>query len=349
MRGQPGLWQSSSTIRLPRSASTSRAVAPKLRSRPCPSKSPPVLAQYCQPSAVASCAAPTFPPLRPGGRLTPPSSGQPQAGFAHLRLPLMSNVRRRMRSSATPPTLLNAIAIAALAFVIACTSHEVLGHGAACLAEGGRIALLTSVYFHCEHAGVITDLAGPIANLLLGLAAFTLLERRDWSTNVRYLLALTFAFNFFWLAGCMLDSAASNESDFAYPLRVLSVNPPWVGRAALGSLGLLVYGFALQATSRYTARGASLAASYVAAGLVSCAAALLFVGTNASTVRGAALESFGSAIGLLVLAGAPSRRLSLGAPSVSSASGYGWLSASALATLAFVLLLGRGLVVTGNA
>jgi len=254
-----------------------------------------------------------------------------------------------MRSSSTPPTLLNTTAIAALAFIVACTSHEVLGHAAACLAEGGRIVLLTSVYFHCEHAGVITDLAGPTANLLLGLLAFTLLERRDWSDNVRYMLALTLAFNFFWLAGCMLESAVSNESDFAYPLRVLAVNPPWIGRVTLGALGLLVYGFGLKATSRHAARGASLAGSYVVAGLVSCAAALLFVGTNANAVRGAALESFGSAIGLLLLAGARSRHSTPRAPFISPASGYGWLSAGALATLAFILLLGRGLVVAGNA
>ncbi len=153
-----------------------------------------------------------------------------------------------MQSPSAPPPSINVAAIAALAFIVACSSHEVLGHGAACLSEGGRITLLTSVYFHCENAGVTTDLAGPSANLLLGSGAYVLLEKRDWSSNVRHVLVLTLAFNLFWLAGCMIVSAAANKSDFAYPLRVLAVNPPWLGRVVLGTLGLLVYWFGMRTT-----------------------------------------------------------------------------------------------------
>lgn len=253
-----------------------------------------------------------------------------------------------MRSPSAPPTLINVAAIAALAFIVACASHEVLGHGTACLAEGGQITLLTSVYFHCDNAGVITDLAGPLVNLLFGLSAYILLENRAWSSNLRLLLVLTVAFNLFWLAGCMLVSAVASKSDFAYALRVLAVNPPGLGRAVLGTLGLLVYWFGMRATSKHAAQGTSLALSYAVAGVVSCGAALFFVGSVAPAVREAALESFGSAIGLLLLAGGKSRRSSHSSRSVSSASGYGWLGAGALATIVFVLLLGRGLVVTGN-
>ena len=253
-----------------------------------------------------------------------------------------------MQSPSAPPTLINVAAISAFTFIIACTSHEVLGHGAACLAEGGRITLLTSVYFHCENAGMLTDLAGPSMNLLLGLGAYALLERRDWSASLRLVLVLTSAFNLFWLAGCMLVSAVTSKSDFAYTLRLLAVDPPWLGRAVLGILGLLVYWFGMRATAKHVALGTSLAVSWPAAGLVSCAAALFFVGPVAPAVREAAIESFGSAIGLLLLAGT-SRRLPFGSFSTSPASGYGWLSLSTLATIGFVLFLGRGLVVTGHA
>src|SRR5258708_35955427 len=51
-------------------------------------------------------------------------------------------------------------AIAAVAFIVACVSHEAVGHGGMCLAVGGRIALLTSVYFHCANGGPITHAAG---------------------------------------------------------------------------------------------------------------------------------------------------------------------------------------------
>ena len=174
-----------------------------------------------------------------------------------------------------------------------------------------------------------------------------LLKRRGWSPNVRHLLVLSLAFNLFWLAGCMLESAAADKSDFAYALRVLAVSPPWLGRAVLGTVGLLVYWFGLRATATHAVEGTSLAVSYAVAGLVSCGAALFFVGLVAPAVREAALESFGSAAGLLLLAGR-SRRLSHGSLSISCPNGYGWLAAGALATIAFFLLLGKGLVVTGN-
>ena len=253
-----------------------------------------------------------------------------------------------MQSPSALPTLINVAGIAALTFIVACASHEVLGHGAACLAEGGRITLLTSVYFHCENAGMITDLAGPFANLVFGLGAYVLLEWRAWPANLRLLLVLTLAFNLFWLAGCMLVSAISSKSDFAYALRVLAVNPHWLGRVVLGTLGFLVYWFGMRATSRHVAQGTPLAFSYAVAGIVSCGAALFFVGSVAPAVREAALESFGSAIGLLLLAGGRSRRMSQSSPVIPHPSGYGWLGAGALATIAFFLLLGRGLVVTGS-
>lgn len=248
-----------------------------------------------------------------------------------------------------PPTLLNVAAISALMFMVACISHEVLGHAAACLAEGGRITLLTSVYFRCQNAGVMTDLAGPAANLFLGIGAFALLERRSWSANVRLLLVLTLAFNLFWLAGCMLVSAIANESDFAYALHLLAVSPPWVGQALLGILGLLVYSLGTLAAAKHVAEGTLLAVSYAVAGVASCGAALFFVGSVAPAVREAALESFGAGIGLLLLAGGKSRGMSHCSPSISPASGYGWSAAGALATIAFVLLLGSGLLLTGNA
>lgn len=254
-----------------------------------------------------------------------------------------------MQYPSAPPTLLNVAGIAAFTFIMACTSHEVLGHGAACLAEGGRITLLTSVYFHCENAGVITDLAGPFANSVFGFGAYVLLGRRSWPANVRLFLVLTVAFNLFWLAGCMLVSAIANKSDFAYALGVLAVNPHWLGRVVLGALGFLVYWFGMRATSKHVAQDTPLAFSYAVAGIVSCGAALFFVGSVAPAVREAALESFGSAIGLLLLNRGKLRRRSHRSPVIPHPSGYSWLGAGVLATIAFFLLLGRGLVVTGNA
>ena len=258
-------------------------------------------------------------------------------------------IRQCMQIQSATPNWRDMAALAALAFIVACSSHEVLGHGAACLAEGGRITLLTSVYFHCENGGVITDLAGPLANLLFGFGAYVALMRRQcaWSLNMRHLLALTVAFNLFWIAGCMFETAAANKSDFAYPLRVLAVNPSWLGRIALGALGVILYWFGMRAAARYAIQGMSLAIAYAVAGTVSCGAALFFLGPVIPAIREAALESFGSAIGLLLLAGR-SRSLSSISTGVSRPSGFGWSVAAALGIIAFCFLLGKGLVFPGN-
>jgi hypothetical protein len=147
----------------------------------------------------------------------------------------------------------------------------------------------------------------------------------------------------------MLVSAVANSSDFAYLLHVLAVSPPWLGRLVLGALGLFVYWVGMRATSKRAVQGTSLVISYAVAGIVSCVAALFFVGSVAPALREAALESFGSAIGLLLLARGMSRRSVHGFFPMPSPSGYGWLAAGVLATIAFILLLGRGIVVAGNA
>ena len=57
-----------------------------------------------------------------------------------------------MREQAPTTQQDDAATIAAAAIIAACLTtiaHEALGHGGACLASGGRIVLLTSVYFEC--------------------------------------------------------------------------------------------------------------------------------------------------------------------------------------------------------
>lgn len=88
-----------------------------------------------------------------------------------------------------------------------------------------------------------------------------------------------------------------------------TINPPWLGRAILGVLGLLIYWFGLRATAKQATQSASLAVSYTMAGIVLCGAALFFVGSVVPAMGEAVLESFGSTVGLLLLAGGKSRYL----------------------------------------
>jgi hypothetical protein len=60
----------------------------------------------------------------------------------------------------TPPALRDDlpmfIAAGVLTATLAALCHETLGHGLGCLAVGGRITLLTSIWFRCHGAKSLT-------------------------------------------------------------------------------------------------------------------------------------------------------------------------------------------------
>ncbi len=67
------------------------------------------------------------------------------------------------------------ISTAIMSYLIANISHEAVGHGGACLIAGGKITLLTSVYFRSKVHSYVTDAFGPLANLAAGLLLWMLL------------------------------------------------------------------------------------------------------------------------------------------------------------------------------
>ena len=88
--------------------------------------------------------------------------------------------------------------IGALAFIVACVTHEAIGHGGACLVTGGHVILISSVFFRATNVGPITDAAGPLANLILGALLFVWLRRREAaSPHWRIFLIATMAMNLF--------------------------------------------------------------------------------------------------------------------------------------------------------
>ena len=70
------------------------------------------------------------------------------------------------------------VAVSAVSFIVACVAHEAIGHGGMCLAVGGRIRLLTSVYFSGTNGGALTDAAGPLMNLVAGAVCWALARGR---------------------------------------------------------------------------------------------------------------------------------------------------------------------------
>lgn len=236
------------------------------------------------------------------------------------------------------------IAISGLAFIIACVLHEVIGHGAACLVSGHDILLLTSVYFKCSSGTVWVDLAGPFVNFIVGGLCYFALLAKNLSSNLRLFILFTIAFNLFWCAGCMFTSAISNKSDFAYLLVLWNFGEDLVERIILFVGGIFIYVFTLRILSRHSDQSTPFLISYISAGVISCIAATFYVGEIIPAIREAALESFGSAVGLLYL--------HLKFIAVQDNSNYlarkkpyaRWLMIFVAVASAFIFSLGRGIV-----
>jgi hypothetical protein len=138
------------------------------------------------------------------------------------------------------PDLLTVTMIALVAYAASNVVHEGLGHGATCVALGGRPLVLSSVHFDCgdEAMGALARrgvaAAGTIANFSAG--AFALLVYR--MTNARqkprlaYFLWLFTTLNLLSGAGYFLFSGVGNIGDWADVAR--GVASPLVWRPAMG-------------------------------------------------------------------------------------------------------------------
>ncbi len=235
------------------------------------------------------------------------------------------------------------VAIGVLAATLAATWHETLGHGLGCVIDGGRITLLTSIWFHCQGATSLTDAAGPLASLAGGLAAFGLLPIAGTNRLARFLLTLFGAINLFWFAGQLIDHAAVNRDDWAIIAR--RNHWPSIWRPISIALGVAVYagGIALSAAAlrrKDAPRWPVIALAYAAGAASAVIAGLMW---HPAPIR-SALEGFltlGIApLGLLVAA----RRAARG-PDTTSPIPRSWplIAASAVLFVVFLLVQARGL------
>jgi hypothetical protein len=240
--------------------------------------------------------------------------------------------------------------IAALAFIGACVSHEVIAHGGMCLALGRRVTLLTSVYFRCSNSNPLIDAAGPLMNLTVGaICAIALRLLLSLSTNWRLFLLFSMAFNLFWGSGYFIFSAVANKGDWAFVLRDLALQPIWLWRKLMGALGVYLYYRSILLVAFYLPQGTPLVLPYLVAGAVSCLAALFFAGPILPALRESAQESFVSNIGLLLLAYRNFHRFESASGVVVANPSNEWVLTGALITLAFFATLGRGFVFGGHA
>lgn len=247
-------------------------------------------------------------------------------------------------ASETPDDPATLAALGVLAMVAAHVAHEAIGHGGACLAVGGEVTRLTSIFFRCQGATPFTDVAGPLGGLTCGMLALGgLAVAPAGARRARLFLLLTGAVALFWFFGQMARDAALGVDDWAQ----IAVGSVW--RWPLVALGVAGYAVTLgiaisvarslaAATPGGTRR--RLLVPYGAALVAAVAAGLLWHGDR----LGAAKEEL-LTMGLAPLGYLWAARVAVRHPQASPpvARSWPWIAAAVIAFAAFALTQGLGL------
>jgi hypothetical protein len=238
-----------------------------------------------------------------------------------------------------------------------------MGHGGSCLAVGGHVVTLSSVYFRCSGGGPLTDMAGPFGNMFAGGAAWLLLHRRVHVAPTCWLLVLlSMALNWFWAAGYLVFSGLTDVGDWAFAAHDIVGRGVWQWRPVAVLLGLVCYAATFRLTRRAigaTGLGAEPQASrrhrmirtaYAAAAISACLAAALFVprpgfsGTPFDATRQAVQEIGIASAGLWFVG---RRSLAVPSPATPLAAigrSWIWIVTGILVFFAFAATMGRGVL-----
>lgn len=250
----------------------------------------------------------------------------------------------------------NTITIAAiglLAYTSADVAHHALGHGAACLARGGSIISLSSIYVDCSIHGVAVDLGGPIANLLLGLVAMAVVRLGSPATSTRRVFwTLVAAFNLLWFWGQFGFSVASGTDDWAWALEQAGVTQPM--RYGFLAFSFLAYFLTIRVSAPSIApfaqprdRARSIVRIvWLTAGVTACATALLDHNVVPAILMRALPQSVLLSAGLLFVPSRAARLSTTANPAGTIGFSPRWVVAAGAIGVASILLLGPGVAIT---
>jgi len=243
-------------------------------------------------------------------------------------------------------------AIGVLAYLSADIAHHALGHAGACLALGGSVISLSSVLVNCSTPSAAFAVAGPMANLVLGLVALLAARfaSRASPSSARLFWILVAAFNLLWFAGQLMFSVAARTDDWYWAMRPFHIGASV--RLGMIVLGAVVYLLAIRAAAselapyaRPRARaGRIVLIVWLVAGVTACAMAA-FDHDALAALWQALPQSLALPIGLLWVPRRAARWELSGEPAPVLAFSVPWTVAAALVGVASVLSLGPGVAI----
>jgi hypothetical protein len=240
------------------------------------------------------------------------------------------------------------VAIALVAYVMADIAHHGLGHGLMCWLQGGQIELLSSVFVRCSRTDLAIDLAGPAANLILGLiAALALRLTRGMTVSTELFYILLAGFNLMWFSIQLVFCVLTDSDDWAWLLHVFSGAPaaPYVLAGAGAFLYVMVVRYLRTRMAHFTRapnRARSiLFAAWLSAGAIACATAVFDPHGPGTVWHKAIPQSLLLSVGLLSLA----RARQIGPPEDCPAIriSRGWIVAAVVLSVSSIVFLGPGI------
>lgn len=245
--------------------------------------------------------------------------------------------------------------MAVVAYAACDMTHEVLGHGVACLLTGVRPLSLSTVALQTGTSDRWVAVAGSIANVIVGVLGFSLLRRRAAFDAVTYFLWLFAATNLLNGTGYLFFSGALDIGDWAVVISGLEPHAVWRWLLILAGTALYVGAIRWIAweairliregpLSRPDIRRLVFPA-YVAGGLLLVAGSALNRIDPSLILTSGVSSGFGAMVGLVFvprIVERGTRAASDGAAAPPFPLRAGWVIAGALVALGFVLLLGPG-------
>ena len=143
--------------------------------------------------------------------------------------------------------------VGVLCFVGCDLGHELLGHGGACLATGGRAASFSTVHFQCFGGWQpLITASGILFNIVAGTIAYALLRPfRSSGIHARYFIWLFAFFNLLTGWYYIVQSSLTGTGDWANFLRLIRASSWRIGTALIAAVMLVLSGLALALELRF--------------------------------------------------------------------------------------------------